>query len=89
MTIFYFFVCFVQVVNLELFCWYCKSEQKQFQIPNLCKMCKSTKNFGLIKETMDLFHISLAVMDKRRWEGEKTARYNFVYRANKVSVTFL
>jgi hypothetical protein len=53
---------FVQLVNLELFCQFCKSKQKPFHVCNLYNRRKeSFSNFGLIEETMDQFCIFLAV----------------------------
>ena len=40
----YLFTCFVRVVNLKLFCQFCKSKQKQFHVQNLYKTRKSTKS---------------------------------------------
>ena len=60
-------MCFVQVVNLKLFCQFCKSKQKQFYVRTLYKLRKSRKNhhifFFLIEETMVLTRtIFLAVI---------------------------
>ena len=59
------FTCFVQVVNMKLFLIWFVELVEQFQLPNLYKTRKSTKNwssnFGLIEEIMDLSCILLAV----------------------------
>ena len=47
------FTCFVQVVNLKLFCQFYESKQKQFHAGNSYKTCKSTMSllsyFGIIE----------------------------------------
>ena len=59
------FTCFVQDMNLKLFCQFCRSEQKQFYVRYLYKTSRSTRNllsnFGLIQETMDLSRILLSL----------------------------
>ena len=63
-SILYWFACFIQIVDLKLFCQFSKSNKKN-NIHFLCKTHKSIKNqlpkFGLVEEFMDLVRIILAV----------------------------
>ena len=63
-SILYWFACFIQIVDLKLFCQFSKSNKKN-NIHFLSKTHKSIKNqlpkFGLVEEFMDLVRIILAV----------------------------
>ena len=60
------FLCFVQVANVKLFLFCFAELAEQFQVNNLYKTRKSTKNhlsnFGLNEEIMDLACTLLTVV---------------------------
>ena len=69
-------------MNLKLFFHFCKSKERQFNVCNLYKTRKYTKNglsnFGLIEETMDLSRIPIAVLE--------TESYFVIKKSKKVDI---